>query len=131
MLRGFGVVLSLGLLLYACNDKSELKIVQQQQVRDYTVTLLSETGTIKNGGSDFTLEFRKASDKQLVDVSPVDVAPVMEMPGMAPMMGSTTITPTDTPGRYNVKCNLSMAGLWKFNLKFGSGLSARINVNAE
>jgi len=30
-----------------------------------------------------------------------------------------------------VKTNLSMAGLWKFNVKFADGQSVRINLNAE
>ena len=112
-------------LLLPCCGKTELKTVQQQRVGEYTLTILSESGTMKNGSSDFVLEFRRTSDNQLVDVGAVDVAPVMDMSGMAPMMG------TDTPGRYQATGTLTMAGLWKFNVKFGSGQSARINVNAE
>ena len=111
--------------------KSELKTVQQQPVGEYTLTILSESGTMKNGSSDFVLEFRKTSDNQLADVGDVDVSPIMEMAGMAPMMGNATVTRTDTPGRYHVKGTLTMAGLWKFNVKFGPGQTARININAE
>ena len=125
-------VVGLLLFLSACGDKGgDLKPVQQQQAGDYTLSVLSETGTVKNGSSEFILEFRKTADNQLVDVGPVEVAPIMEMPGMGPMMGTTTIMPTDMPGRYHVTCNLSMAGMWKFNMKFGAGESARLNVNAE
>lgn len=131
MLKSFWIALSLALLLTACGTSGELKTVQQQQVGDYTVTVLSETGKVKNGANDFTLEFRNTADNQLVDVGAVEVAPIMEMPGMAPMMGTTTVMPGDMPGRYHVTCNLTMAGLWKFDVKFGSGQSARINVNAE
>ena len=131
MTRRFWISLSLGLLFSACGNGGELKTVQTQQAGEYTVTVLSETGSIKNGPGEFVLEFRKTADNQPVDVGSVEVAPVMDMPGMSPMMGSTTTTPSDTPGRYQVKSNLSMAGLWKFNVKFGSGQSVRINVSAE
>ena len=118
-----------GLLLSDCHGTGELKTVQTQQAGEFTVTLLSESGSIKNGANDFVLEFRKGG--QLVDVGTVDVAPVMEMAGMAPMMGTANVTPTDTPGRYRASGGLTMAGLWKFNVKYGNGQSVRINVNAE
>ena len=131
MVKKFWVSISLLTLIYGCANSSELKTVHTEQAGEYTVTVLSETGSIKNGASDFVLEFRKTADNQPVDVGSVDVAPVMEMPGMGPMIGSTTISSGDGPGRYNVKSNLSMAGLWKFNVKFGDGQSVRINLTAE
>ena len=124
------ISLSTGLLLFACT-KGEMKTVQTQQAGEYTVTVLSDSGSIKNGANDFILEFRKTGDGQLVDVGTVDVAPIMDMPGMSPMMGSATVTPTDTPGRYRATGSLNMSGLWKFNVKFGEGRAVRLNVNAE
>jgi YtkA-like protein len=123
--------LTIVLLLCACRNNAELKTVQTQKAGDVVVTVLSETGSIKNGANDFFLEFRKTDGNQLIDVGTVDVAPVMEMAGMAPMMGSATVMPTETPGRYRVTGSLTMAGLWKFNVKFGSGQTVRINVNAQ
>lgn len=122
--------MTLMLLATACSE-AELKTVKQQQVGDYTLTILSETGSVKNGSSDFFLEFRKTADNQLVDVGPVEVAPIMEMSGMAPMMASAEVMPTETPGRYHATSALTMSGLWKFNVKFGTGQSARINITAE
>ena len=131
MLKRMGIALSLVLFLSACGgDTRELKTVQQQRVGDYAVTVLSETGKLKNGAGAYTLEFRKTSDSQLVDVGPVEVAPVMEMPGMAPMMGIAEVGPTNTPGRYEVKGNLTMSGLWKVTVKFGEQ-SVRFSLNAE
>jgi len=131
MLKGFWISLTALLLLCACGKKGELKTVQTQKAGDYTVTVLSETGSIKNGPSDFVLEFRKTVDNQPVHVGSVEVAPVMDMAGMAPMMGQADTTPGDKVGQYHVKTNLSMAGLWKFNVKFADGQSVRINMNAE
>ena len=129
MRRGSWILLSMSLLVGGCVEK-ELKTVQTQQAGEYTVTVLSPSGSIKNGANDFVLEFRK-SENQLVDVGDVYVAPVMEMAGMGPMMGTATVTPSDTPGRYRVTGSLSMAGLWKFNVKYGNGDTVRFNVNAE
>jgi len=131
MLKRFWISLSAVVLLVACGNKGELKTIQTQQAGDYTVTVLSETGSIKNGAGDFVLEFRKTADNQPVHVGSVEVAPVMDMSGMAPMMGQAETTPGDAVGRYHVKTNLSMAGLWKFNVKFADGQSVRINLNAE
>jgi hypothetical protein len=131
MVKKFWLSIGLLTLIYGCTNSSEFKTVHTEQAGEYTVTVLSETGSIKNGASDFVLEFRRTADNQPVDVGSVDVAPVMEMPGMGPMIGSTTITPGDAPGRYNVKSNLSMAGQWKFNVKFGDGQSVRMNLTAE
>jgi len=131
MLKRFWISLCAVVLLVACGNKGELKTIQTQQAGDYTVTVLSETGSIKNGAGDFVLEFRKTADNQPVHVGSVEVAPVMDMSGMAPMMGQAETTPGDVVGRYHVKSNLSMAGLWKFNVKFADGQSVRINLNAE
>jgi len=122
----------LTLMLLSCSRSgSELKLVQQQQSGDYKIAILSETGTIQKGNNPFTLEFRRATDDQLVDVGTVDVAPVMEMAGMGPMMATTKVTPSDTPGRYTAIGNLTMSGHWKVNITFGKGQSARFNLSAE
>jgi len=124
---------AIALLLFGCKsgNPADLKPVQQQKVGDYTVSILSETGAMKQGSSTYTLEFRKTPDNQLVDVGKVEVSPVMEMSGMAPMMGGADVTPTGTPGRYEVKGNLTMAGLWKVNVKFGDNQSVRFSLSAE
>lgn len=131
MSKKLWISLAVGLLFAACRGKGELKTVQTQKAGDVTVTVLSESGSIKNGANEFVLEFRKTDGNQLTDVGTVDVAPVMEMAGMAPMMGTASVTPTDTPGRYRVTGGLTMAGLWKFNVKYGNGQNVRINVNAN
>jgi len=130
MSKRFWIAPGLVMLLCACSS-GELKTIHTQQAGEYTVTVLSETGSIKNGANDFVLEFRKTADNQPVNVGSVEVAPVMDMPGMGPMIASAETTPGDKLGRYDVKYNLSMAGLWKFNVKFGQGQSVRINLTAE
>jgi hypothetical protein len=118
-------------LLSCSRGSQELKLVQQQQSGDYKIAILSETGTIQQGNKPFTLEFRRATNDQLVDVGAVNVAPVMEMAGMGPMMASTQVTPSETPGRYTAIGNLTMSGHWKVNVTFGKGQTARFNLSAE
>ena len=131
MRKFFLFVACLSFLIAACGPKADLKKVAQQKDGDYTVTILSETGTMKNGQNDFSIEFRKTADNQLVDVGAVDVAPLMEMAGMSPMMGEAKVSPTDTPGRYTVKGKLSMVGLWKFKVSYGTGQTVRFNLSAQ
>jgi hypothetical protein len=122
----------LAVTLLSCSRGSkELKLVQQQQAGNYKIAILSETGTIQQGKKPFILEFRRATDDQLIDVGNVNVAPVMEMAGMGPMMATTQVTPSDTPGRYTAIGNLTMSGHWKVNITFGNGQSARFNLSAE
>lgn len=121
-------------LLFGCRsggNPADLKPVQQQHVGEYTVAILTETGALKQGSSTFVLEFRKTADNQLADVGTVEVSPVMEMAGMSPMMGGAEVTSTGTPGRYEVKDNLGMAGLWKVNVKFGTDQKVRFSLSAE
>jgi hypothetical protein len=122
----------LALTMLSCSRGSqELKLIQQQQSGDYKIAILSETGTIQQGKKPFTLEFRRAADGQLVDVGPVDVAPVMVMAGMSPMMATAQVTPSDAPGRYTAIGNMTMTGHWKLNITFGKGQSAQFNLSAE
>jgi len=118
-------------LLSCSRGSTELKLVQQQRTGDYKIAILSETGTIQQGKKPFILEFRRATDDQLVDVGTVNVAPVMVMAGMGPMMATTEVTPSDTPGRYTAIGNLTMSGHWKVNVTFGNGQNVQFNLSAE
>jgi len=115
----------------ACRKEGDLKPVLEQKAGDYTVSVLSESGSIQKDAGNFVLEFRKTGSSQLEDVGKVEVSPVMEMAGMAPMIGNADVTPSSTPGRYNVKGSFSMTGLWRVSVRFGAGQTARFNLNAE
>ena len=129
------VVVSLALVLTACGgsggDTSNLKQIEQQRAGEYVVTLLSETGQLKQGPNKFVLEIRKASDIQLTDVGNVQLNSLMPMPGMSPMSGGASATPSGTPGRYNIESDFQMVGTWNFTVKFGSGQQARFSLKAQ
>jgi hypothetical protein len=132
VLTRLSVVLS-GLTLVACSSGggSELKQVSQQRVGDYVVSLLSESGQLKQGPNKYVMEFRRASDNQLLDVGEVKVNSQMPMPGMAPMIGGASVTPSGTPGRYNVESNFGMRGKWTFQALFRDGQRAMFQVNVQ
>ena len=87
-----------------------------------------------HGKDALTIEFRRASGGDLVDVGTVKAGATMPMAGMAPMLGSIFVEPTGTPGRYTADTELSMAGGWQLKLEWdgpaGRG-SATFNAVAD
>ncbi len=126
-------VVAAGLIFAACGggDTSNLKQIEQQRAGDYVVTVLNDTGQLKQGKNKFVLEFRKAADNQLVDVGNVQLNSLMAMPGMSPMSGGASATPTGTPGRYNVESDFQMAGTWNFTVMFGNNQRAKFSLRAQ
>ncbi|MGH9838466.1 MAG: FixH family protein [Blastocatellia bacterium] len=135
MLAALAVVI-LGLTLAACGkggggDASNLKQIAQQRAGDYVVTLLSETGQLKQGPNKYVMEVRMAADNMLVDVGEVRLGSQMAMPGMAPMIGGASATPSGTPGRYNVESDFEMRGKWNFQATFGNNQRVMFPVNVQ
>jgi predicted small secreted protein len=128
-------VLILGLTLAACSKSNgsggELKQIAQQRVGDYVVTLLSDTGQLKQGKNTYALEFRKAADNQLVDVGEVKLSSRMPMPGMSDMTGGASATPSGTPGRYTVESDFEMRGKWNFGASFGNNQRVMFPINVQ
>ena len=128
-------VVVLGLTLAACSKSSssgsELKQIAQQRVGDYVVSLLSDTGQLKQGKNKYALEFRKATDNQLVDVGEVKLSSRMPMPGMSDMIGGASATPSGTPGRYTVESDFEMRGKWNFGATFGNNQRVMFPVNVQ
>lgn len=129
-------VLALTTVLTACGgssggDTSNLKQIEQQRAGEYLVTLLNETGQLKQGPNKFVLEFRKAADNKLTDVGNVQLNALMPMPGMSPMSGGASATPSGTPGRYTIESDFSMIGTWTFTVKFGNNQQARFALKAQ
>jgi len=128
-------VLILGLTLAACSKSNgsggELKQIAQQRVGGYVVTLLSDTGQLKQGKNTYALEFRKAADNQLVDVGEVKLSSRMPMPGMSDMTGGASATPSGTPGRYTVESDFEMRGKWNFGATFGNNQRVMFPINVQ
>src|SRR5918912_118049 len=75
---------------------ANLKELERVQSGNLDVVLLSADESLTQGTDSFVLEFRNRSDQQLVDVGTVRVNATMSMPGMAPMLGTTSVNPSGT-----------------------------------
>src|SRR5215208_3180144 len=112
-------VLCVLLLGAACGggQTAQLKELQRVKTGQLDIVLLAPGDVIKRGKGSFVLEFRDAGGN-LVDVGNVTVGASMPMPGMSPMFGDNSVTPTATTGRYNVTSDLGMAGTWRFTISW-------------
>jgi len=110
-------VLVVILLVAACgaDQTAQLKELQRAKAGALNVVLLAPGDAIKQGKGSFVLEFRDAGGN-LVDVGMVTVGASMPMPGMAPMFGESTVTPTEIRGRYDVASDFGMAGTWRLQI---------------
>jgi YtkA-like protein len=105
------------LLVTACggDQTAQLKELQRVKAGPLDVVLLASGDALKRGKGSFVLEFRDDGGN-LVDVGNVTVGASMPMPGMAPMFGESTVTPSATKGRYDVASDLGMAGTWRLQI---------------
>ena len=116
-------LLSMSLLTLACgsgggSSATSGKTVKTGTVNNLTVTLATADGVIKNGANDFTLSFTDASGKT-IDVGAASVNFHMPAMGtMAAMNDAATLTTSATPGVYNGKVKLEMAGEWQVQIAF-------------
>lgn len=83
-----------------------------------TATLANADGVLKKGNQEFSLTFTDASGK------PVDVGSaalnfrMAAMGGMSEMNSGATFTTTGTPGVYQGKASIDMAGEWKAQITY-------------
>lgn len=128
-MRSLAVTMGI-ILVAACggaNQTAQLKELQRAKAGMLDVVLLAPDDTLTHGKGTFVLEFRDAGGK-LVDVGSVMVGASMPMPGMAPMFGESSVTPTTAKGRYEVSATLGMAGTWRLDVSWngpqGQGMTS-------
>lgn len=102
--------------------------VQTVRTGDVQITLMSPTGTLRQGRNTFTIEFH-SSDGRLVDVGTVRASANMAMPGMV-MSGGLQVNRTDVLGRYQASAEFGMAGAWQMTIEW-DGPAGRGSVNFE
>ena len=110
------------LFIVACTksttDSTIGKPIATLTVNNLQATLSNNTGQLKSGEQEVTLAFTDSAGK------PVDVGAVslnFHMPAMgsmAAMNNAVTFTTTATPGVYNGKVNIEMAGEWQGQLAY-------------
>lgn len=125
MKKCFVITLALftALFVVACSKSSTDgqsatgKPIATVTVNSLTATVSNSTGQLKSGNQELTLTFTDSAGK------PVDVGAVslnFQMPAMGSMMAmnnAVTFT-TSTPGVYNGKVNIEMAGEWQGQLAY-------------
>lgn len=94
-----------------------------------TVTLSSADGVLRDGQQDLTLSFTDASGKS-VDVGAAALNFHMPAMGTMPVMNdAATLTTTGTPGIYNGKVKLQMAGEWQAQITYeGPAGKGKVNL---
>ena len=115
-----------------CNRQSAgFKQIQQLHSGDYTVTLLNDSGVMKQHSDHLRLEFRNASTNELANVNNVQIQATMRMPGMGPMFGNVSSMRQVSPGLYEFDADFSMAGQWNCLVTFEPNGRVQFNVNAQ
>jgi hypothetical protein len=114
-LAGVVVVCAVALSCGKTTEAPRLTQLQHAKSGDLDVVLLAASDALKPGKDQAFLEFRKGATG-LVDVGTVTVNATMPMAGMPPMMGSSFVKKTETPGRYAVDTDLSMVGSWRLEI---------------
>lgn len=83
-----------------------------------TVSLATPDGVLRHGNSQFTLTFADSSGKP-VDVGAVALTFHMPPMGtMAEMNDPASFTTTSTPGVYNGKAEIEVAGEWQVKISY-------------
>src|SRR5215831_15345082 len=128
----FSLLFTLLVLPLACKQQSA-NLVQVQQTRsgDYIVTLLNDTGAVKQRANKFTLEIRNAASNEPANVTNVQIQASMRMPGMGPMFGTVSSPRQVGTGRYEFDAEFSMGGQWSCVVTFDPNGRAQFNLNAQ
>ena len=129
-LSAFLVVLAL--LSQSCNrPPAELKQIQQQRSGDYTVTLLNDTGMLKQRSDHLRVEIRNASTNELLNVDNLKVQASMIMAGMGPMFGTLSSPKQTAPGQYDLDAEFGMAGQWNLVVTFDPNGHVQFSQRAQ
>jgi hypothetical protein len=124
-------VIMFALLLAACNRQSELKPIQQQRSGQYAITLLNDTGVLKQNNDRLRLEVRNASTNELANVNNLKIQASMLMPGMGPMFGTLSTPQQVGPGQYELDANMGMAGQWNVVVTFDPDVRTQFALRAQ
>jgi hypothetical protein len=118
--------LILAVCAIGCGASQTAKLTEVQRLRSGSieVVLLSPRDGLRHGKDAFVIEFRSATDRNLVDAGTVRGSATMPMAGM-PMFGAIDIKRTDVAGRYAADGQFEMAGTWRMSVEWqgpqGSG----------
>jgi hypothetical protein len=101
----------------ARTEDSSSAIVHTERAGALEISLRAPAGVLHTGANVFTLEFRRASDQELVNVGAVHATGNMSMPGMV-MPSGLEVTTSGVAGRYNATAEFGMAGSWQLAIEW-------------
>jgi Cu(I)/Ag(I) efflux system membrane protein CusA/SilA len=104
-------------------------VLHSERSGDLEISVRSPTGSLRMGRNAFSIEFRLASTRALVDVGDVRASATMAMPGMV-MSGGLQVTRSSVPGRYEASAEFGMAGAWPTVIEW-DGPAGRGSVSFE
>ena len=115
-------VIAVAALFVACGSATQEtsgKVIKSTPAGNgLTVSLATPDGVLKHGTSEFTITFADASGKP-VDVGAVGLTFHMPQMGtMAEMNNAASFTTTATPGIYNGKAEIEVAGEWLVKITY-------------
>ena len=127
MFRKSACITALVLLaaLAACGPRGGAKEIKSGMVGSLSVTLANDEGVLRQGQQEFNVTFRDSAGKT-VDVGSASLNFYMPAMGtMPPMNSAATLKTTSTPGVYQGKADIEMAGEWQAQVAYegpaGSG----------
>jgi Cu(I)/Ag(I) efflux system membrane protein CusA/SilA len=119
---------NLGVSRQAAPDDDQA-IVTTVRSGDLEIVLRADDGVLRQGRSQFRIEFRQAGSATLVDAGAVTGSATMTMPGMV-MPGNLVVQPAGVKGRYTATAEFGMAGGWQMRLDW-NGPAGRGSVTFE
>jgi len=114
----------------APNPADGTSVIQTVSSGDLAIVLRSPTGVLRQGRSEFLVEFRDAATGELADVGRLGLAAAMPMPGIV-MSAGAEVFPAGT-GLYRVVADFGMAGAWRLSLEWnGPRGQGSVTFNGE
>jgi Cu(I)/Ag(I) efflux system membrane protein CusA/SilA len=92
-------------------------LVETVRSGDLEIVLRAPGRVFRQGRNNFTVDFRSAQSRALVDAGSVRANANMTMPGMV-MSSGMQLQPSGTPGRYVGTADFGMAGAWQFAIEW-------------
>jgi len=129
------VALLTAMTAIACNvrsrEASRLKQIQQERAGEYVITLLNDSGQLKQGPNLFVIEFRRAADNKMVNAGDVQMNSTLPSPGLPDRVASASVKFSGEIGRYNASCNFPVSGTWNTTLLYENGRSTVLALNVR
>lgn len=108
------------LVLAACGSTpapSAAKVIESHKANGLTVSLVNEKGELTQGQNQFVVWFQSA-DGKFLDAGRVTMTSSMAMPGMPPMTAPIELEPAGETGKYAVRGEFQMSGVWMCELRW-------------